>query len=464
MKRAAALILLTGGVIAFLRAQSSPQDVRARDIFKELIEINTTDTPAGNVTKAAEAMAARLKSAGFAPEDVKVLGPDPKKHNVVARLRGSGAHKPLLLLAHLDVVEARREDWSFDPFVFLEKDGFYYGRGTSDDKSMAATLTANIIRLKQENFRPDRDLILALTADEEGGSFNGVDWLVKNHRDLIDAEIALNEGGSGQMKHGRYLINQIQAGEKVYQDFRLETRNAGGHSSRPVRDNAIYHVADALARLEKFDFPATLSEVTRSYFDRMAQFEPDARLSSAMRDLAKEGGNREAVTTLSTSSAYYNALMRTTCVATRLEGGHANNALPQMAAANVNCRILPGEPPAAVKKQLEDVFADPKISVTFVDEARPSQPSPLNPAIMGPVETTTKSMWSDAIVVPVMGTGATDGLYLRNAGIPTYGITGLFYEMDDNRSHGRDERVGVKQFYEGLEFQYRLIKALSGPK
>ena len=463
MRRAAVVILLTGAVIALLRAQSAstPADARAREILKQLIEINTTDTPAGNVTTAAEAVGARLKAAGFAAADVQLLGPDAKKHNLVARLRGSGGRKPLLLLAHLDVVEAKREDWSFDPFVFLEKDGFYYGRGTSDDKSMASILAANLIRLKQENFRPDRDLILALTADEEGGNFNGVDWLVKNHRNLIDAELALNEGGTGQMTKGKYLINQIQAGEKVYQDFRLESRNSGGHSSRPVRDNAIYHLTDGLSRLGKFDFPVNLGEVTRAYFERMAQFESDARLSAAMRAVAASTPDRQAVTLLATSSAYYNALMRTTCVATRLEGGHANNALPQLAAANVNCRILPGEAPAAIKKQLEEVLADPKISVSFVDEARPSQPSPLTPTIMGPVESITKAMWPGVIVVPVMGTGATDGLYLRNAGIPTYGMEGIFYETDDNRSHGRDERVGIKQFYEGLEFQYRLIKALS---
>jgi acetylornithine deacetylase/succinyl-diaminopimelate desuccinylase-like protein len=461
MRPAALLVPAIAVVIALLRAQSAPHEVRAKEIFKELIEINTSDTPAGSVTKAAEAMATRLRAAGFAAADVQLLGPDAKKHNLVARLRGSGARRPLLLLAHLDVVEAKREDWSFDPFGFLEKDGFYYGRGTSDDKSMAAILTANLIRLKQESFRPDRDLILALTADEEGGRFNGVDWLIRTNRSLIDAELALNEGGSGQMTNGKYQINQVQASEKLYQDFRLESRNPGGHSSRPVRDNAIYHLAAGLARLETFDFPVNLNEVTRAYFERMAAFEADPRLAEAMRAVARPNPDRQAITRLSSSSAYYNALMRTTCVATRLEGGHANNALPQLAAANVNCRILPGEAPAAIKKQLEDVLADPKISVSFVDEARPSQPSPLTPAVMGPVESVTKAMWPSVTVVPVMGTGATDGLYLRNAGIPTYGIEGIFYETEDNRSHGRDERVGVKQFYEGLEFQYRLIKALS---
>jgi len=457
------LILLSVLVLSSIAigAQSRPQDARAKEIFKQLIEINSTDTPAGSVTKAAEAVAARLKAAGFPAADVTVAGPDPRKFNLVARYRGTGTRKPLLLLAHLDVVEAKREDWSFDPFVFLERDGFFYGRGTSDDKSMAATLTANLIRLKEDGFKPDRDLILALTADEEGGNFNGVQWLLKNKRDLIDAEIAINEGGSGQMKKGKYQINQVQAAEKVYQDFHLESRNPGGHSSRPVRDNAIYHLSDALGRLAKFEFPANLGEITRTYFERMAAFEADSRLATAMRAVAQPTPDRQAVRQLSVASSYYNALMRTTCVATRLEGGHANNALPQLAAANVNCRILPGESPASVKAKLEEAIADPKVTVAFVDEATPSQPSPLTPSVMEPIETISSAMFPGVIVVPVMGTGATDGLYLRNAGIPTYGVEGIFYELDDNRSHGRDERVGVKQFYEGLEFQYRLIKALA---
>ena len=456
----AAFVCLLGST---LLAQSSPNDAKAREIYKQLIEINTTDTPAGNVTKAVEAVAARLKAAGFPAADVQVLGPDPRKYNLVARFRAAapGGRKPLLLVAHLDVVEAKREDWSFDPFVFLEKDGFFYGRGTSDDKAMAAIFTANLIRLKQENFQPNRDLILALTADEEGGSFNGADWLVKNHRALVDAELALNEGGSGQMKKGKYQINQVQASEKVYQDFRVESRNPGGHSSRPVRDNAIYHLSEALTRLEKFDFPVNISEVTRTYFERMAAFETDPAIANAMRAVAKPSPAKQAIATLAHNSSYHNALMRTTCVATMLEGGHATNALPQLARANVNCRILPGESPASVKTKLEEVFADPKVSVSFVDEAKPSEPSPLSPQIMTPLESITKAMFPGVIVVPVMSTGATDGLYLRNAGIPTYGIEGIFYETDDNRAHGRDERVGVKQFYEGLEFQYRLLKALT---
>jgi acetylornithine deacetylase/succinyl-diaminopimelate desuccinylase-like protein len=459
MKRVLIPFVLASAIAA---AQSGPNDGRAREIFKQLIEINTTDS-VGNVTTAAEAVAARLKAAGFPAADVQVLGPDPRKHNVVARYRGTGARRPLLLLAHLDVVEAKREDWSVDPFTFLEKDGFFYGRGTSDDKAMASILTANLIRLKEEGFKPDRDLILALTADEEGGKFNGVDWLVKNHKNLIDAALAINEGGSGQMKNGKYLVNQVQASEKVYQDFRLESRNPGGHSSRPVKDNAIYHLSQGLERLAAFDFPIHMNEVTRAYFDRMAGFQSDQKIAADMRAVARPNPDPQAVARLSEASPYYNALMRTTCVATMLSGGHAANALPQLATANVNCRILPGEPPATIKQTLTDVVKEPKIDVTFVDEARPSSPSPLTPDVMQPIESITKAMYPGVIVVPVMGTGATDGLYLRNAGIPTYGVEGIFYEIDDNRAHGRDERVGVKQYFEGLEFLYRLTKALSTP-
>ncbi|PYR21845.1 MAG: peptidase M20 [Acidobacteria bacterium] len=457
MRHSWLLILLTGGLVS---AQSGPNDQRAREILKELIEINTTDTPGGNVTRAADAVAARLKAAGCPAGDMQVLGPDPRKGNLVARLRGTGAAKPLLLLAHLDVVEAKREDWSFDPFTFLEKDGFFYGRGTSDDKSMAAQFVANLIRLKEEGFKPDRDLILALTADEEGGAFNGVDWLVKNHRDLIDAEFAINEGGGGTMRGGRYLTNEIQASEKVFQDFHLEVTSSGGHSSLPVKDNAIYRLSAGLARLAAFDFPVELNEVTRGYFERSATVQSDPKLAADMRAVARPTPDLAAAARLSASLPYYNAQMRTTCVATRLLGGHANNALPQMAGANVNCRILPGVSPASVKARLVEVLADPKITVTFVGDATPSKPSALRPDVMSAVESLTRQMFPGVIVVPVMSTGATDGLYLRNGEIPTYGVDGTFGDIDDVRAHGRDERVGVKQYFEGLEFQYRLIKEL----
>jgi acetylornithine deacetylase/succinyl-diaminopimelate desuccinylase-like protein len=441
-------------------AQPGSHEQLARDIFKELIEINTTDTPAGSVSKAAEAVAARLLAAGFPQADVQLLGPDPRKRNLVARLRGNGTRRPILLLAHLDVVEARREDWTTDPFVFVEKDGYFYGRGTTDDKGMTAQLVANLLRLKREGFVPDRDLILALTADEEGGTFNGVQWLLANHRPLIDAEFAINEGGGGNSRRGKYLTNEIQASEKVYQDFRLEVKNAGGHSSLPVKDNAIYRLSAGLARLAAFEFPVALNEVTRTYFERSAQVEPDAKTAADMRALAGAAPDLAAAARLA-AQPYYNAMMRTTCVATLLEAGHATNALPQMARANVNCRILPGASPASVRDTLVQVLGDSQISVSTVDEARPSRPSPLRPDILEVVETLTKQLYPGVIVVPIMSTGATDGLYLRNGEIPTYGIDGTFGDMDDVRAHGRDERVGVKQFFEGLEFQYRLIKALA---
>ena len=443
-------------------AQSKPHEARAREIYKELVEINTTDTPAGNVTNAAVAMAARLKAAGFPDADVQVLGPDPRKHNLVARYRGTGARRPLLLLAHLDVVEAKREDWSVDPFTFIEKDGWFYGRGTSDDKAMAAQFVAALIRLKEEGFKPDRDIILALTADEEGGEFNGANWLVTNHRNLVDAEFAINEGGGGTMRGGKYLTNEVQASEKVYQDFRLEVTNSGGHSSLPVKENAIYRLSAALARLAAFEFPVQLNEVTRAYFERSALVQSDPKTAADMKAVSAASPDLDAAARLSAQVPYWNSMMRTTCVATRLQGGHANNALPQLATANVNCRILPGVEPETIKAKLTELIADTKVSVSFVNKANPSRPAPLRPDVMAAVESLTKEMFPIVIVVPVMSTGATDSLYFRNAGIPTFGIDGTFGDIDDVRAHGRDERVGVKQFFDGLEFQYRLIKLLTG--
>jgi len=451
-----ALVLSARAVVS----QSRPTDQRAKEILKQLIEINTTDS-AGDTTAAAEAMAARLKSAGFPAADVQVLGPAPKKGNLVARFRGTGSRRPLLLLAHLDVVEAKREDWSLDPFLFQEKDGFFYGRGTTDDKGMASQFVASLIRLKEEGFQPDRDVILALTADEEGGTFNGVEWLLKDHRDMIDAAVAINEGGNGVLKNGKYLVNEVQAAEKVYQDFRLEVKNTGGHSSLPVKDNAISHLAAGLARLGAFDFPIRLTDITRTYFERSAGVQADAKTAADMRALARTPPDMAAVGRLAASSPYFNAMMRTTCVATRLEGGHANNALPQLAAALVNCRLLPGDAPDAIRQQLVKILADAKVTVTAIDQANPSKPAILMPEVMTAVESITASMFPGVVVVPVMSTGATDGLFLRNAGIPTFGIDGTFGDIDDVRMHGRDERVGVKQYFEGLEFQYRLIKALS---
>jgi len=324
---------------------------------------------------------------------------------------------------------------------------------------MAAVWVATLIRFQQEGYMPDRDLIIALTADEEAGDFNGVDWIIKNHRDLIDAEFALNEGGESLIKDGKYLLNAVQPSEKVYQSFRLEVRNAGGHSSRPVKDNAIYHLAEGLTRLSKYQFPARLNEVTLGYFQRMSPLQ-SGQLGADMKALAKNPSDKNAIARLSTLP-YENALLRTTCVATRLEGGHAENALPQTARAVVNCRLLPGDSPVEVRAALIRVLDDPKISVSPIGEANPSEASPLRPDIMGAIEQITNQMWPGIPVIPVMSTGATDGLYLRNAGIPTYGVSGFFEDVDDTRAHGRDERLGVRQFYEGREFLYRLVKALS---
>jgi acetylornithine deacetylase/succinyl-diaminopimelate desuccinylase-like protein len=460
---------LTGAVMVVLAAVGiarSPQALTpaqqlARDIFQELIEINTTDS-VGSTTKAAEAVAARLKTAGFSDTDVQVLGPDPRKGNLVARLRGTGARKPILLIAHLDVVEARREDWSLDPFKFIEKDGYFYGRGTTDIKSGDALLVANLIRLKQEGFKPDRDVIVALTADEETGNFNGVDWLLKNHRELIDAAYCLNtDGGGGGMKNGKRLFNEIQTSEKVYLSFSLESRNRGGHSSLPTKDNAIYHLAEGLARLARFDFPVKLNETTRAFFQRMSRIET-GQAAQDMLAMTRTPLDPQAVNHLA-ADPHYNALMRTTCVATELEGGHAENALPQKARAVVNCRLLPGDSPAETQQTIVRVLADNQIAVTPIAPPKPSPPSPLAPEVVEPMERITSEMWPGVVVLPIMSTGATDGLYLRIAGIPVYGVSGLFGDVDDVRAHGKDERVGVREFYDGLEFMYRLTKALSSP-
>ena len=427
-----------------------------RDIYKQLIEINTTDS-AGNTTTAAEAMAARLREAGFPASDVQVLAPNPRKGNLVARLRGSTNQKPVLLLAHLDVVEAKREDWSLDPFTFTEQDGYYYGRGTSDDKAMAAIFIANLIRYKREGWVPKRDIIVALTADEETGDYNGASWLVKEHRDLIDAAFAINEGGGGRLKDGKRVYNGVGASEKVYVTFRLETKNKGGHSSVPRPDNAIYELAEGLTRLEKFQFPVELNDVTRAYFERMSKLE-DGQTASDMAAVAR--GDADAATRLS-QTAVYNALLRTTCVATRLEGGHADNALPQMARATVNCRVLPGDSADAVRDSLVNVLNDPGIEISWIDKPKPSVPTVLDPVVMQSIEQVTNDFWPGVPVMPLMATGASDSLYLRNAGIPSYGVSGLFADLNDSRAHGRDERVAVPAFYESLQFLYVLVKRLA---
>jgi acetylornithine deacetylase/succinyl-diaminopimelate desuccinylase-like protein len=469
LRRVSVLALFAVSLSWMLLAQSpaeppgtplSPSQQLAREILKELIEINTTDS-AGDVTRAAEAMASRLKAAGFPAGDIQVLGPRPRKGNLVARLRGTGAGKPILLLAHLDVVEARRDDWSFDPFTFIERDGYYYGRGTSDVKDGAAVLIANLIRLRQEGFKPDRDLIVALTADEEGGPANGVAWLLQNHRDLIEADYCLNtDGGGGEIRNGKRIANELQTSEKVYLSFGLETKNRGGHSSLPVRDNAIYHLAGGLTRLAQFEFPVRLNETTRAFFERMSGVET-GDVARDMKAVAHTPPDPAAVSRLAATSPLFNALMRTTCVATELEAGHAENALPQTARAVVNCRILPDESPQEVWQTLVRVLDDDKIAVAPLGEPAGSPPTPLAPSIVRAVERVTGELWPGVPVVPLMSTGGTDGGHLRRGDMHTYGVSGLFDDIDDVRAHGKDERIGVRAFFEGLEFMYRLVKALS---
>lgn len=436
-----------------------PHQQLAKDFLKELIEIDTTDETGDN-TAAAEAMANRLIAAGFPTEDVRVLGPVDKKGNLVARYRGrDSGRKPLLLLAHIDVVAADPADWTLDPFTFIEQDDYYYGRGTTDDKDEAAIYIANLIRLKEEGFQPDRDIIVALTADEESGDHNGVDWLLQNYRELIDAEYALNEGGGGNIKDGIHITNSVQASEKVYVTYILETTNPGGHSSLPVKDNAIYHMADALVRIRNHDFPVSINEVTQMFFERSAELE-EGELGDAMRGVLQSPPDPAAIAYLS-GTPHYNSRLRTTCVATRLDAGHADNALPQRARATVNCRVLPGESVGAVQSTLETVIGNNLVTVTEVEAPKLSPPSPLTEEMLGAIEATTEEMWPGVPVIPTMSTGATDGLYLRNAGIPVYGVSGLFGDIDDVRAHGQNERILIKSFFEGQEFLYQLTKTLS---
>jgi acetylornithine deacetylase/succinyl-diaminopimelate desuccinylase-like protein len=451
------LLGLAGGGWA---EELAPHQELARQLLRELVETDTTHG-SGSTTKAAEALASRLRVAGFADEDVRVLEEVPGKGNLVARLRGrDGGRRPILLLAHLDVVEADPADWSVDPFTFLERDGYYYGRGVMDDKDEAAIHVANLIRLRQEGFVPDRDIVVALTADEEAGPHNGVVWLLAKHRMLIDAAFALNEGGGGALKDGSHLANMVQASEKIYQSFALEVTNPGGHSSLPKRENAIYRLAEALIRIREHAFPVRLNDVTRVFFERSAALQAD-ELGAAMRGILEDPPDPAAVELLE-SITVYNSRMRTTCVATLVDAGHAENALPQRAHAVVNCRILPDETQDAVEKTLRKVIADPEVSLTRMKDAHsiPSPPSPLTPEVLGAIEATTEELWPGVPVIPTMSTGATDSLFLRSAGIPVYGVSGIFGDVDDVRIHGRDERLLVRSFFEGQEFLYRLVKRL----
>ena len=444
----------------------------ARAIFKQLIEINTTDS-VGNVTTAADAMRKRLLDAGFAPADVVVAGPNTRKGNMVARLHGRPGTtlKPVLMICHLDVVEAKREDWTTDPFVFTEKAGYFYGRGTQDMKDSDAAMVMSFIRMKREGFVPERDLILALTADEEGGKSNGVDWLLRNRHDLVDAGFVLNPDAGGlTTKGGVPLLFAVEATEKLYADYHVTATNPGGHSSLPTSDNAIYHVADALRRLERRPFPFELNEVTR------AELAARARLASGQEAADLEGVLRTppdlmAIVRLS-ANPVFNATMRTTCVATMMSAGHAPNALPGSATANVNCRILPGHSQEQVRQELIGIFADPTLKVEYTTDAgevlgkgsdrAAAPPPPLLPAVFTPLRSTVEGMWPGLPIVPEMETGASDSIYTMAAGIPSYGFKGMAIEQGDERAHGRDERLGVESFYAGVEFQYRYLKAMAG--
>jgi len=463
--RIAALALTVGATAAQAQqAPLTPNQQAARDIYKELLETNTSVMTAGT-TVAAQEIAKRYRDAGFAESDIFLGGMRPDKFNVVLRYHGKGganAPKPLLLLAHLDVVEALKADWSpdLDPFKFLERDGYFYARGTSDDKAMASIFVANIIRLKKEGYVPERDIIVALTADEEGGCCNGARWLIANHRELVDASYVINEGGGGSLRDGKPFLNNVQATEKVSGNFIVTAKNRGGHSSVPRPDNAIYELSDGLVRFSHFAFPVQFNEVTRSYFEHTAAIEsPD--IAASMRALLKNPADLAASAVVSGRDPRYNSTLRTTCVATMLSGGHATNALPQTASVTINCRMLPNTDPADVRAQIVKALADTGLEVSAAPAMRPSTPSPLLPEVMGAVETITKQMFGSIPVIPIMGTGATDSAPFRVLGIPAYGVSGLMGDPEDVRAHGRDERMLMKSYFDGQEFLYRLTKMLT---
>jgi acetylornithine deacetylase/succinyl-diaminopimelate desuccinylase-like protein len=455
---ATAVTLLPRAVAGQSNSTPPAQQQLARDILKELVEINTVSD--SGATPAAGALARRLKAGGFPAADVTMAGPKPRKQNLVVRLRGRGKGQPILFIAHLDVVEARPEDWSVKPFKLTERDGYFYGRGTSDIKDEAADLIANLLRFKREGYIPKRDVIVALTDDEEGGDDNGAAWLTEHRPDLIRAAYVINtDAGGAQMQNGRRLRNPVQTSEKLYASYQLEVTGPGGHSSLPTKNNTIYTLARGLDRVSRFDFPVRLTATTRAFFQRLA----DQATDSTARDLgavSREPPDPQAVERLS-AVPMYNSSMRNTCVATMLEAGHAENALPQRARATVQCRILPGDNPQQVRDTLIRVLADSSIHVTQLGERQAAPESPLSPEVMGAVERVTRSMWPGVIVLPVMDPWSSDSRHFRLAGYPVYGISGVFYDIDDVRAHGKDERVSVQSFYEGVEFMYRLMKELT---
>lgn len=468
---AALLVVLSSAVplapAAAQQATLTPQQQLAREVYSEMVAINTADS-VGSSTKAAEALAKRFIAAGFPAADVQVLAPPsaPDKANLVVRYRGSGKGnaKPILLLGHLDVVQALRSDWTLEPFTLTERDGYFYGRGSVDDKAMSAILAANMLSDRRAGWVPSRDVILALTAAEEGGNDNGVEWLIAQHRNLIDAAYAINEGGGGALRDGRPLVNSVQAAEKVPVNLTLTTTNAGGHSSMPLPTNAIYQLSRALGALERFQFPVNLNEVTRAYFTGTAPLESPA-IGAAMRAIVANPADSAASAVLSAVPSY-NTTLRTTCVATRLSGGHAYNALPQTATANINCRVAPGETLEQTRATIARVIADSSIHITEtvpVREKFGAAPSALTPELLNPIASITHSMWGAGVpVVPFMSAGATDGRFLRPVGIPTYGVSGIFTDPNDTHTHGRNERLPVKSFYNGQQFLDRLVHSVAG--
>jgi acetylornithine deacetylase/succinyl-diaminopimelate desuccinylase-like protein len=444
-----------------LPAQSLPPPVHrqlAREILQQLVEINTIGD--SGATRAALALAQRLKAAGFPEEDVQLVGPKPRKQNLVVRLRGRNRAQPILFAAHLDVVNARREDWSVEPFELTEKDGYFYGRGTSDIKDEAADLIANLMRLKQERYSSRRDIIVALTDDEEGGSDNGAAWLVQNRPDLIPAAYVINtDAGGAQIQNGKRLRNPVQTSEKLYVTYLLEVTGPGGHSSLPTKDNTIYTLARGLDRLSHYDFPVRLTETTRTFFDRLGR-QVGGQAGTDLSAVSAGERDPQIIQRLS-AVPMYNSSMRTTCVATIVQAGQVENALPQRARATVQCRLLPGDTPAQVRDTVVRVLADSQIRVTDQGNRQPAPESPLNPEVMRSVERVTRSMWPDVIVLPVMDPWSSDSRQFRLGGYPVYGISGVFYDIDDVRAHGNDERIAVQSFYEGVEFMYRLMKELT---
>ncbi|MEA3052361.1 MAG: hypothetical protein QOG72_1264 [Sphingomonadales bacterium] len=448
-------------------AQSGPAAGEAafRDIYKELVETNTT-LSAGSCTLAAERMAARLKAAGFPDRDLHlIVEPDhPKEGNLVAALPGTDAKaKAILLLAHIDVVEANRADWARDPFTLVEENGFFYARGASDDKAQAAVWVDTLARFKREGYKPKLTIKMALTCGEEtAGAFNGAQYLAAHERELIDAEFGLNEGAGGLLgEDGKPVVLNIQAGEKFPQNYRLEVTNPGGHSSRPVRENAIYRLADALVKLRAHDFPVASNEATRGYFGAMAKLLPGPS-SAAMAAFAANPRDGAAAATLAAADPAWNAILRTTCVATLLEGGHATNALPQRARANVNCRIFPGTSVEQVRQALEAVVADPQVKITTLEtRSEIAPPPPLTERVLGPARKVAAEVFPGVPLVPLMAAGGTDAAFLTPAGIPTYGLSGFFADREGNHAHGLDERMRVKSLMDGRDFLYRLVKLYS---